>query len=110
MILYFWSHMRKLPKVLLFISFILFSTSHVHSQWTSIGFGSVANVSVFDLVMDTSSGILYVGGTIQPTGAVSNNIARRIGTQWDSLGAGTDDEILALTMFNGELYAGGYFT
>lgn len=54
---------------------------------------------------------LYGGNLIAAgTENTLNNIAQWDGTQWSSLGGGTNGRVLALAEHNGELYAGGWFT
>ncbi len=39
-----------------------------------------------------------------------NRIARWDGNNWQPLGSGMSNDVYALTVYNGELIAGGYFT
>jgi len=81
--------------------------------WTTLGengFGDgaygFANVAVWD-----ATGDLYVAGTFEFFGDAVNNIARLDGTTWAPLGAGTNEEVLALAAgIDGGIYAGGLFT
>lgn len=58
---------------------------------------------------------LYVGGSFyQAGGNTANNIAKWNGSSWSSLGAGFSNspysaEVSSLSMFKGDLYAGGVF-
>ncbi len=80
----------------------------IAQTWTSIGFTHYGGTRT--LAIDSITGIVYVGGSFSPTGNVTQGIARRIGSTWDSLGSGMNGDVLSIIMFNGELYAGGYFT
>ena len=69
--------------------------------------GDVGAVAVYD---DGTSPALYVGGEFSVVGNVlASNIAKWDGTQWQPLGSGMNDEVRALTVYNGELIAGGEF-
>ncbi|MBL9120311.1 MAG: thrombospondin type 3 repeat-containing protein [Phycisphaerae bacterium] len=75
--------------------------------------GGYAAVS-FD---ETGSGVenLFVGGRFTSAGGTAaSNIARWNGSSWSALGSGTNDQVLALTVFDDgsgpALYAGGRFT
>lgn len=56
--------------------------------------------------------LVVAGDFTHVQGVAANNIAARDPStgQWQALGTGTDDQIRALTVFNGELIAGGLFT
>ncbi len=66
-------------------------------------------------VYDDGTGpALYVGGEFTIAGDVlANNIAKWDGTNWSPLGSGMQGggstSVSALTVYNGELIAGGYF-
>jgi hypothetical protein len=79
--------------------------------WSALGLG--ANNAVFAIT--TESNNVYAGGDFS---AVMNNggfsvaatrIARWDGTNWSAMGSGLGDQVHALAMFGGELYAGGGF-
>ena len=54
--------------------------------------------------------MLVVGGNFDTIAGVTvNNIAAWDGASWRALGSGTNESVLALTTYNGELIAGGYF-
>ncbi len=96
-------------QVFICISLIFFVAFSTRAQtWSPIGFYSYGGTS--KLAIDTTTGILYAGGSFPATGTVTPGIARRIGTTWDSLGSGMNGSVNALFMFNGSLYAGGNFT
>ncbi|MFN0187571.1 MAG: T9SS type A sorting domain-containing protein [Bacteroidia bacterium] len=100
---------KKIYQVLLCISLSVCISQIVKAQtWAPIGLNS--NSSVNDLVLDSASGILYAGGQFLSAGSVTSNIALRVGTQWDSLGSGMNGAVKALIIFNGDLYAAGFFT
>jgi len=83
------------------------------SRWSRLGFG-LNNYYVSAL--EASSSNLYAGGEFTfATNADGNvfgvnNIARWDGNRWLPLGTGVNDRVEALQTWNGELYAGGYFT
>lgn len=55
--------------------------------------------------------LLIVGGKFLIAGnTIANNIAAWDGHDWEPLGLGVNDEVLALTEHGGALYAGGRFT
>lgn len=56
-------------------------------------------------------GHLVVGGTITHAGSEAvHNVARWDGTAWHPLGTGFNGPVVALAVYNGELYAGGIFS
>jgi trimeric autotransporter adhesin len=56
-------------------------------------------------------GELYVGGRFQKvSGDPGDNIVKWDGTSWSEVGGGLNDGVYGLKVFNGELYACGYFT
>lgn len=81
---------------------------------TSLGTGiSTGGDSVVSLVIDPSTGYLYVGGKIADAGGVANtvNIAMWNGTTWSALATGLNGTVNALHFApNGNLYIGGAFT
>ncbi|MCW5757427.1 MAG: hypothetical protein KIT54_09345 [Phycisphaeraceae bacterium] len=87
-------------------------------QISPLGAGlGAAGSSVHAFVMhdDGSGPAIYVGGTFtQAGGGPGNYIARWDGSQWSSLGSGTNNTVLALaSVDHGSgpvLYAGGLFT
>jgi trimeric autotransporter adhesin len=77
---------------------------------------------------DVSGGLVYAAATYDPDGAgpqvpriviggsftsagglPCNRIAQWDGTRWSPLGTGMENDVLALAVHNGELYAGGNF-
>lgn len=84
------------------------------SDWHSLNEGLAPN-NVWD--MEVYNGNLYAGGSFNH--AVYENIYERAimkwdGSEWSAIGRGigADDQggVMALCVFNGELYAGGQFT
>ena len=60
---------------------------------------------------DGTGPALFVGGRFSIAGdVIAENIAKWDGTQWEPLGSGTSSNVNALTVYNGELIAGGNFT
>ena len=81
------------------------------STWIEVG-GGVE----FGTCMETFEGDLIVGGsfdTVGSPGVAADGVARFDGTTWSSMNTGFFDiefgQINALAVFNGELYAGGFF-
>ncbi len=86
------------------------------STWSPVGLG------VYDLqvhgqkvggvifTLCVYNGKLYAGGKFDSAGGVAaTNIASWDGTSWSAVGTGLQDSTFgALTVFNNELYAGGY--
>jgi hypothetical protein len=54
--------------------------------------------------------LLIVGGFSVAGDMVANNIAAWDGNSWQPLGSGINGSVRALTVYNGELIAGGEFT
>lgn len=55
---------------------------------------------------------LYVGGRFNAAGDPknkTNNIAKWDGTNWSTLAGGLNRDVMALVMYHGDLYAGGFF-
>jgi hypothetical protein len=82
------------------------------TRWAPLGSGM--NDAVRDLTV--YNGELIAGGRFTTAGGVSaSRIARWDGTSWAPLGSGMGggqryDHVEALTVYNGELIAGGWFT
>jgi hypothetical protein len=80
------------------------------ADWVSIGsaFSGPGSVNA----ITSLNGILYFAGAFQSQGA--NGIIQWNGSEWTTLGEGAgngvDGAVYALTVFAGELYAGGVFT
>jgi len=64
------------------------------------------------LALTDYNDLLIAGGLFQTVdgGVTANRIARWNGTNWQPLGSGMNTTVYALTVYNGELIAGGYFT
>jgi Rax2 C-terminal beta propeller domain/Secretion system C-terminal sorting domain len=85
--------------------------------WSMLGTGATNGVDddVDDIVADTINHVIYVGGDFQNAGGnPANYIAKWDGTNWTTLGSGTnngtDGEVHALALFGTDLYVGGEFT
>jgi hypothetical protein len=90
------------------------------SSWSSLGVGlgsgtfapSVLALDVFD---DGNGDALYVGGNFISAGAIPNHnfITKWDGSSWTALGAGMDERVNVLAVFDDgtgpALYAGGHF-
>ncbi|HTD87249.1 MAG TPA: hypothetical protein VK850_11790, partial [Candidatus Binatia bacterium] len=80
------------------------------ANWISMGGFPGANGSVNAAVVDTS-GNLYIGGNFTAVGdGFASYIAKWDGTNWSALGGGLNDQVRALALSGGDLYAGGWFT
>ena len=67
--------------------------------------GDVYAAAVYD---DGTGPTLYVGGNFNFAGEVfANNIAKWDGANWSALGSGISSSVYALTVYDGELIAGG---
>ena len=85
------------------------------SQWTELGGGISLNRSVMAIAARGND--LYVGGNFTAVGSPGlavNSIARWDGSQWHALGSGVEggffEEVRALELVGGNLYAAGSFT
>lgn len=66
-------------------------------------YGWVSDAVVFD-------GRLVVAGDFLAAGDLARNVAAFDGTDWSPLGTGINGSVTALTVWNGQLIAGGWFT
>lgn len=88
------------------------------AQWLPLGAGLSGGhpkSMIFDQNGDLGDPALYVGGTFETAGNVEcHHIAKWDGTQWHPLGAGTNDTVWAMAIFDDgsgpQLYAAGEFT
>lgn len=106
-----------MKKQLLLIFLLLLISKFTYSQiWSSLNFDVGWSTSeifsrVSSIETDTINNWIYAGGTFGTVNGISiNKIAVWNGIQWDSLGAGFNDEVRVLKIYKGELYAGGRFT
>ncbi len=82
------------------------------SSWSALGLGMSSQVSA----LAWSSGDLYAAGAFTRatnSGGVAvtvNGTARWDGSSWNALGAGVNGTVWALTVTDGDLFAGGSFT
>ncbi len=82
------------------------------SAWAPLGAGVNAPVRA----LQVHDGILYVGGDFSSAGGASaNQVAAWDGTSWSALGPGLGGGFIALgvralTVYNGQVVAGGFFT
>jgi hypothetical protein len=85
------------------------------ASWSSLGTGiggAVYALAIYNGNLIAGGGFATAGGT------VANNIARWDGTSWSALGTGISgdsecpvcDSVLALTVYNGDLIVGGWFS
>lgn len=79
------------------------------SLWETLGSVSGGNARVWGLVVDGDN--LFAGGQFTAINeTTANNIARWDGSNWNRLGTGVNDEVYALTAFDGEIVVGGAFS
>jgi len=112
--------MKKLHAILLFTFSLLLFTSLCEGQsWSSVDSGIVANSpSMFGGVfaLQTYNGNLYAGGYIDSSGNIpTSGISQWNDIAWDSVNTGIYSShsgvyVYALTVYNGNLFAGGTFT
>jgi len=89
-----------------------------NGQWANLGSGvdGAIGVTVEAIVVDGTN--VFAGGRFATAGGVAvNNLARWDGAQWHPVGTPPHDGVLAsaaaimaMTMRDGQLYAGGFFT
>jgi trimeric autotransporter adhesin len=98
--------------LLIALVFTFYQTSFTQNTWTTFGTGFNHEIYCFA----EYQGNLIVGGTFDTVGgSVIKRIAKWNGTAWSGLGSGITGGLLgigtvrALTVYNGELIAGGYF-
>ncbi len=85
------------------------------TSWLALGSGILGN-SPFVYALCVYNGNLYAAGIFDTAGGHPvNNIAEWNGSTWSAVGSGVTDTakntavINSLAVYNGELYAGGYF-
>jgi hypothetical protein len=83
------------------------------ASWQSLGLGGAGRVmTTFDVDgPGPSPEMLIVGGLFQSAGGQpASRIAAWDGTNWHALGAGLNDRVDALAVFQNQLYVGGWFS
>jgi hypothetical protein len=98
--------------------FVLFSLNVSAQSWSPCGSGM--GQTVYALCADTVNNVVYAGGAFaRAGGAMVNYVAQWNGTTWAPMGMnmgsnysmiGTNDTVMALCIYKGNLYAGGHFT
>ncbi|MCD6116738.1 hypothetical protein J7K93_06975 [bacterium] len=79
------------------------------SDWYALGQG-ITDGNVKALTVD-ASGNIYAGGNFTTAGGVPvSNLAKWDGSSWSDVGSGTNDYIYSLSIYNGNLVAGGQFS
>jgi len=96
----------------------LFSFKTNAQSWSSCGSGM--DQTVYAMCADTVNNVVYAGGAFVKAGGVTvNHIAKWDGSTWSAMGMnmgtnytmiGTNDTVMSLCMYQGNLYAGGHFT
>ncbi|HET6769905.1 MAG TPA: hypothetical protein VFH08_20995, partial [Chitinophagaceae bacterium] len=78
------------------------------SNWSALNLGLGGGI-VYSLT--DYNGDIYAGGSFWRTGGNDyvNHIAKWNGTSWSTVGEGTDFASAALAVYNGNLYAGGFY-
>lgn len=91
---------------------ILFFTSISNAQpWSTLGNGIDGGNGTWVSSITSFNGNIIAGGAFASAGGVSaTNVAMWNGTGWQAMSSGLDGEVLALAVYNNELYAGGTFT
>ena len=79
------------------------------SRWWGVGGGpGFVPLALLGCAESPDGGpALYVGGGYGP---ITSCIRRWDGTSWSPLGSGLDGPVLALAQYQGDVYAGGFFT
>ncbi len=81
--------------------------------WSAVSGSINTGSNVLSLGADNVNNVLYVGGTFTKVGTggglSATNVAKWNGSSWSALGSGCDNSVYALCMYNGNLYAGGWF-
>ena len=101
--------MTTKAKILL-LSLLSFSFQKGNCSWSRLGNGF--DWAVASLLADTATGILYAGGYFSTDSLKPLlGIAQWNGSQWDSVGAGTEgvNGVLELCKFQNKIYASGLF-
>lgn len=82
------------------------------SSWSSLGGGIYTPFNQGQLsALAVSGADLYAGGRFtRAGGSAANNIAKWNGTSWSALGSGINNDVYALAVSGGELYAGSSST
>ena len=80
-------------------------------NWHALGSGISGGGYIYVRSIIGDGNLLYVGGEFGFAGGQrANNIAVWDGSQWSTMGSGTNDEVKVITRFNDALYVGGNFT
>ena len=87
------------------------------ARWDGFKWDSLCNnIIMYPSALNFYQNKLFVGGTfygqyaITPSGDTLNHIAYWDGQKWNALGKGVNSTVLALQVYNDELYIGGTFT
>ena len=81
------------------------------SSWSSVGGGTDAIVSALLAHNDGNGYALFVGGDFTTAGSTSaSRVAKWNGSSWSAVGGGFASSVESFGTFNGDLYAGGFFS
>jgi len=84
------------------------------TTWSNLGTGITGNPVGIVLAIHDYNGNLYAGGHFDNAGGVAvYNLAKWNGSSWSAVGGGiggTDSLVIAMEVFNNELYIGGSFS
>ncbi|HTB31399.1 MAG TPA: T9SS type A sorting domain-containing protein [Bacteroidia bacterium] len=91
---------------------LLFSATVINAQnWAPVSSGITGSSPNTTWSLCAYDSVLFAGGWFTTAGgATANSLAQWNGTNWDSLGAGTDGYINAMAVYLDTLYAGGLFS
>jgi hypothetical protein len=93
-------------KIFFILLFILLQDLKAQT-WKPYGAGFSYN-GVFDFIVFNNE--FYVSGSFYSTTSSIDNIAKWDGNNWNPVGSGMLGGVYSMTIFNGELHAGGHFS
>lgn len=107
--------MTRLKLIIVFSVWLLNLSSQ--TNWQQLGLSSPNSPDVYTMYTDTSTRILYVGGTFSDFGGVTTKgVTQWNGVKWDSLGGGIDNNssltgmgVYKILKYKGLIYAFGDF-
>lgn len=101
----------KIPFICIVFLCLSFFRISIGQTFLPLGSGFDALSYVNVLFFDTTSSLLYAGGTFNNSGSGTPfaKIAVWDGTDWDSLGSGATGTVNGILKYNNDIYAGGSF-